>query len=105
MRVLMISTDRTVFESNSATRRRIQSYAQAVGKLEVIVFTLRRDNFSAIHSEHLSLYPTNSISRFFYGLTSFRRQASGTPYLIDTVSSLRPECTTAPAASASFRAE
>ena len=72
MRVLMISTDRTVFESNSATRRRIQSYAQAVGKLEVIVFTLRRDNFSAIHSEHLSLYPTNAISRFFYGLSALR---------------------------------
>src|ERR1700722_11192836 len=67
MRVLMLSTDRTVFESGSATRRRMESYQKALGTLDIIVFSLKNQGFSTVRDGHLSLYPTNSWSRLLYG--------------------------------------
>ncbi len=63
----MLSTDRTVFESGSPTRRRMESYAQVLGTLETIVFSLKSGGFSVVHEGELSLYPTNARSRFLYG--------------------------------------
>ena len=72
MRILMISTDRTVFEDGSPTRRRMENYAKAVGVLDIIVFSRRSQGYQKIPDGLLSLYPTNSLSRFLYGWNALR---------------------------------
>lgn len=66
MRVLSIGTDRTLFEEGSASRVRHEAYAKKLGALDIIVFS--RGAGKAIHAGALSITPTNSISRLFYGL-------------------------------------
>ncbi len=67
MRVLMLSTDRTIFEKGSASRRRMESYAKHLGVLDIVIFSLKNQGFSAISDGTLSLYPTNASSRLLYG--------------------------------------
>lgn len=71
MRVLMISTDRTIFEKGSPSRQRMESYTKALGTLDIIVFSLKKGGFSVIRNGQLSLYPTNARSRLFYGWNAF----------------------------------
>lgn len=72
MRVLMLSSDRTVFEKGSNTRRRMEAYAEAVGTLDIIVFSLAGSRLSEVRSGPLSIFPTNSLSRFLYGWSALR---------------------------------
>lgn len=64
MKVLMLSTDRTVFDRDSATRKRMEEYAAALGSLTVIVFA--KGHREPQIAEKLSLYPTDSFSKVFY---------------------------------------
>lgn len=64
MKVLMLSTDRTIFDPASQARKRMEEYAAMFGKLSVIVFS--KKGYVANIGEKLSLYPTNSLSRLFY---------------------------------------
>ena len=70
MRVLMISTDRTAFEEGSPTRRRMESYADKLGILDVVIFSLKNKGFSVVHDKGLSLYPTASPLRLLYGVSA-----------------------------------
>jgi glycosyltransferase involved in cell wall biosynthesis len=69
MRVLSIGTDRRLFEEKSASRARHEAYAKQFGALDSIVFT--RGGGESARSEALSITPTNSRSRFLYGLNAF----------------------------------
>ncbi|VAW14096.1 hypothetical protein MNBD_BACTEROID05-664 [hydrothermal vent metagenome] len=67
MKVLMISTDRKVFEDESGVRARIVQYGALVEELHVIVFSKKSSGFSAQKiSDNVWLYPTNSINRWTY---------------------------------------
>jgi len=89
MRVLMISTDKKIFDENSAVRQRIVEYGKLVDELQVVVFSrlccdFRADFLSAkggqkirskityknkiiqIPNTNFYLYSTNSINRWFY---------------------------------------
>ncbi|MDO8604234.1 MAG: glycosyltransferase family 4 protein [bacterium] len=67
MKVLSISTDRMVFEKGSAVRSRLLEYGGLIEELHVIVFAKKS---LGLHDEviepNIFLYPTNSISKFFY---------------------------------------
>ncbi len=67
MRVLMIGTDRKVFEKGSAVRKRMIEYAASFGELVLIVFAkgalgLERE----VIDERLTLIPTNSKNKLSY---------------------------------------
>ncbi len=66
MHVLSIGSDRSLFDEGSRARIRARAYAEALGTLRIIVFTLRRDNYVPAHEGNLSVYPTCSRTRFGY---------------------------------------
>ncbi len=74
MKVLSISTDRKVFEPESAVRARLLDYGQLVDEIHVIVFAKRslglRDEKIA---SNVFIYPTNSLSRFTHILAAISR--------------------------------
>ncbi len=72
MRILMISTDRTAFEEGSPTRRRMETYAKAVGNLDIVIFSLRKNGLKRVDAGPLSMYPTNSFFRLLYGWNALR---------------------------------
>ncbi|OHA80157.1 MAG: hypothetical protein A2747_00835 [Candidatus Yonathbacteria bacterium RIFCSPHIGHO2_01_FULL_44_41] len=67
MKVLIISTDRKVFEEGSAVRSRLLEYGRLVNELHVIVFAKRTSDFrNETIPPNIFLYPTNSLGRFFH---------------------------------------
>ena len=72
MKVLMISTDRKIFEENSAVRQRIVEYGGLVDELKIIIFssstrvTSNKHQVISIPNSNITLYPTNSKNRWFY---------------------------------------
>lgn len=67
MKVLMISTDRLVFETGSEVRRRLLDYGGLFTELHVVVFSNKKLGH---HDEQLTdnvfVYPTNSWNRLTY---------------------------------------
>lgn len=67
MKILMISTDRSVFDADSAVRSRLLEQASLVSELHVIIFTPKSDQYTKLHlSKHLTIYPTASANKFAY---------------------------------------
>lgn len=67
MKVLMISTDRKIFEEGSAVRVRVVDYAGLFERLEIVVFAKKGDGFSPTEiAPNCRAYPTNSFSPFSY---------------------------------------
>jgi glycosyltransferase involved in cell wall biosynthesis len=67
MKILMISTDRGVFEKEKAIRKRMIEYGSLVDELRVIVLTKRDFDFRDIQiSGNTRVYPTNSPNRWLY---------------------------------------
>lgn len=67
MKVLMISTDRSVFEKDSAVRARLLEQAALCIELHVIVFTPKGEQYKKFHDgKHLFVYPTFSANKFAY---------------------------------------
>lgn len=64
MKILMISTDRDLFDPNSSVSKRIKEYSGFCEKLDVIVFTLA--GFEKQSRGNITIYPTNSSSRLSY---------------------------------------
>ena len=64
MKVLMISSDRRLFEENSEVRRRIVEYGGLAEELRVIVFS--KKGFEYQNFGNVFLHPTNSKNRWFY---------------------------------------
>jgi len=59
----MLSTDATVFDAGSRARARMEEYAKVLDTLSIIVFC--GGTHTPVIEEKLSLYPTDSSSRFF----------------------------------------
>ena len=66
MKVLSIGTDRKLFEEGSAVLERQKEYAGKMDELHIIIFSLKSGGFKEKHIEKLHIYPTNSLSRWFY---------------------------------------
>ena len=75
MRTLSISADRSptgISTAGSAAWERQRAYANALGELSIVNYTLRRDDFREIHDGTLSIYPTNAPSKLLYGTYALR---------------------------------
>ena len=75
MRVLQIGSDRSKNGSMIAgtpSGQRQELYAQALGQIDDISFTLRSDGFQTRAAEGLVITPTNSVSRLLYGVDAIR---------------------------------
>ncbi|MFA5736561.1 MAG: glycosyltransferase family 4 protein [Candidatus Paceibacterota bacterium] len=73
MKVLMISTDRKIFEEKSAVRARMFDYARLFEQLEIVVFAKKVDKFKETQiASNCRAYPTNSLSSFFYVWSAIR---------------------------------
>ncbi len=66
MKVLSISTDRKLFEENSAVMARSLEYASKMEELHIIVFSVKKLGLKEFHKNNLYIYPTNSPSKFLY---------------------------------------
>ncbi len=67
MKVLMISTDRSVFDLASNTRERMIAYGELVDELHIIVFSKKELGYKdAQISRHTHIYPTDSKSKLKY---------------------------------------
>ena len=71
MRVLSISGDRKIFDAESAVRFRQKTYAEALGNLDCIVFSLSENGNKAFTEDGLTVAPTNSVMRILYGLDAY----------------------------------
>lgn len=65
MKILSIGTDRKLFEKSSAIRARQIEYGKLFGERHIIVFNTESKPTTQI-SENVFVYPTNSLSKFFY---------------------------------------
>src|SRR3989344_112518 len=75
MRILAISGDRSrrgVLYPGTPAFKRQEAYAKQFGNLDVIVFSRRSDGTKGVEVGALRIYPTNSVSRLFYGFDTFR---------------------------------
>lgn len=64
IRVLMISTDKNIFDENSEARQRMIEYGGLAGELHIIVFTKR--SFQPQNFGNIFLHPTNSRNKLLY---------------------------------------
>jgi glycosyltransferase involved in cell wall biosynthesis len=69
MNLLMISTDRKLFEEGSDVAKRQIELAKSFGHLDIICFSLKRAGFKKVFlSENCTVYPTESFSVWSYVL-------------------------------------
>lgn len=73
MNILMLSTDRAVFDEESPVRRRLTEQAALVSSMHVIVLSKKSDQFEAKHfGRRLAVYPTGSSGRLAYLSDAYR---------------------------------
>jgi hypothetical protein len=73
MKILMISTDRGLFEADAPVRDRLLEQAGLAEELAVVVLTPKGEAFSEQRpSPSLSLHPTSSASRYSYLSDAYR---------------------------------
>lgn len=66
-KVLMISTDRNLFQNDTEVRERIIKYGRLAEELHIIVFSVRSSGLAPQKiSDNVWVYPTNSINRWLY---------------------------------------
>ncbi len=67
LKILMISSDKNILSPESAVSLRMKEYAALIGELHIVLLTKGKDNFIETKlTDNLWVYPTNSISRWFY---------------------------------------
>lgn len=67
LKVLMISSDRNIFEQGSAVSARMKEYGTLVGELHIVVSALKSLGLKEQQiAQNVWVYPTNSMSRWFY---------------------------------------
>jgi len=73
MKVLMVSTDRKIFDDASGVRQRVLEYGSLAEELHVIVFSKKSLGFSKQKiSNNVWAYPTSSINRWLYIFDAIR---------------------------------
>ena len=73
MRVLQIGADRSkrgILVPGSKAYGRQMAYAEKFGQLDIIGFSLQGDGFTRKHDGPLHIHPTNSVTKFLYGLNA-----------------------------------
>ncbi len=74
IKVLMLSTDRNIFMSGSAVQERISTYGKYFSELHIVVSTAQESGLKAVQlSKNVWIYPTSSISRWFYIIDFYRQ--------------------------------
>ena len=69
MNILSIGTDTKLFDPTSQASKRIIKYGELVNHLHLVVYSLK--GFAIIKlSDHVTIYPTNSSSKFLYPLNA-----------------------------------
>ncbi len=77
MKILAIGTDRKLFEEGSAVAARQIKYGQLFDRLDIIVYSLRSIGLQPKKlSDTVTIYPTNSASRFLYFLDAAKLAAT-----------------------------
>src|SRR3989338_550286 len=88
-KLLMISTDRKIFEEGSAVQARMIEYGKLFGEIHIIIFNKKNSQFSRFLftkiedprffktktgqiSKNVFVYPTSSFSKFFYVFDAIR---------------------------------
>ena len=72
MKILMISTDRQIFNANSEVRTRMKDYAGLFERLDIIVFAKQKLNLQKIDlAGNCAVYSTNSWSALVYVWSAF----------------------------------
>lgn len=67
MRVIMVSTDRKIFEPGSPVAKRIMALGALLENLHIIIFSKKEHGHSAMKlGAHITVYPTNSTSKWHY---------------------------------------
>jgi len=73
MKILSIGSDKKLFDENSEVRRRVIEYGRLIDELHIIVFnqktkkcTYNCDSKYMRISENIYVYPTNSLTKWFY---------------------------------------
>ncbi|MCK4918270.1 MAG: glycosyltransferase [Candidatus Pacebacteria bacterium] len=67
MNILILSTDKKIFEEKSLVRQRLLDYAELVDNLCVVVLNLESESYKKVRiSEKCTVYPTNSVNKFLY---------------------------------------
>lgn len=77
MRVLSIGADRSrngINVHDSRAWNRQKAYADALGSLDIVNYTLRADRFKHLDDGALRIFPTSSVSKIMYGLDALRIQ-------------------------------
>lgn len=65
MKIIMISTDRGLFQKNSHVQQRIAKYGKVFDQIHIIIFSRDKcDDFKI--AENVYCYSTNSLNKFFY---------------------------------------
>ncbi len=73
MNILMLSTDRTIFDEDAPIQSRLMEQGSLTSHLHVIVLTPRREKFLKLHlGKHVSVYPTRSIGKLAYIVDAYR---------------------------------
>lgn len=65
MKLLMISTDRTIFDKESAVAKRQIEYAKKYEEVHIVIFSNKEYKETTLGS-NIFIYPTRSVSRWFY---------------------------------------
>lgn len=73
MKVLFVGSDRSIFDANSNSFKRMQEYSALFDELHIVVFNreIERKEIFKI-SDNAWVYPTNSIFKIFYIFDSFK---------------------------------
>ena len=90
--VLMLSTERTIFQSGATARKRMMEYAALTDQLHIIIYATKDHkcpDFEQI-GENLFLYGTNSRNRWFYFLDAIRLKKKIKTAHIDLVTTQDP---------------
>ncbi|MCF7835756.1 MAG: glycosyltransferase [Candidatus Marinimicrobia bacterium] len=72
MKVLMISTDRNIFNKDSEVRQRMLEYGGLVEELYIIVFAEKKLGFKPLNLGNVFVQPTNSRNRWLYILDAIK---------------------------------
>ena len=62
----MISTDRKIFDRNSAVHARMIEYSREFEEMIIVIFSRREQGLKAFENGKIRVYPTSSTSRLFY---------------------------------------
>ncbi len=72
IKAISISTDRGIFKEGTPIRLRTLEYANRMEALHIIVFTKEKEGYSELHFGNVHVYPTQSLSEWFYVLDGYR---------------------------------